>query len=138
GRALAVALEVLAAGQWRTVLIASEAKARNACHELQLRVREALRASIRSVGLRVEAYLADNPQPFAPGAYSRLSHFRYWQQTIRSPAFVQSVSELSQLLSHRWAPETDGLEGRVSLLTRVQDLLSDNCIARTEHNRQFV
>jgi UvrD/REP helicase N-terminal domain len=135
---LAVAVEVLAAGQWRTVLIASEAKARNVCHEVQMAVREELRASIRNVGLRVETHLADNPQPFTPGAYSRLSHFRYWQQTIRSPEFVQSVGDLSQLLSHRWAPETAGFKGWTSLLTRVQDLLSDDCTARDEYNRQFV
>jgi UvrD/REP helicase N-terminal domain len=133
-----MAVDVLAAGQWRTVLIAAEAKATDVRHEVETRVREALRASIHSVGLRVEAHLADNPQPFTPAAYSRLSHFRYWQQTIRSPAFVQSVGDLSQLLSHRWAPETDGFDGRVLLLTRVQDLLSDNCVARSEHNCQFV
>jgi DNA helicase-4 len=32
----------------------------------------------------------------------------------------------------------DGLQGLRPLLTRAQDLLSDNCIARHEHNRQFV
>jgi DNA helicase-4 len=103
-----------------------------------MRVREALGASIHSVGLRVEAHLADNLQPFTPGAYSRLSQFRAWQQTIQSPAFFQSVGDLSQLLSHRWASEMDGLQGLRPLLTRAQDLLSDNCIARHEHNCQFV
>jgi hypothetical protein len=135
---LAVAVEILAAGQWRTVLIASESKAAGVRHEVQMRVREALGASIHRVGLRVEAHLADNPQPFTAGAYSRLSEFGVWQQTIRFPTFFQSVGDLSQLLSHRWASETDGLQGLRLLLTRVQDLLSYNCIARDEHNREFV
>ncbi len=131
-------VEVLAAGQWRTVLIASESKATDVRHDVEMRVREALRASIRSIGLRVEAHLAYNRQPFTAGVYSRLSHFRDWQRTIGSQAFGQSVGELSQLLSYRWAPETDAFHGQMSLLRRVQDLLSDNCLTRDEHNRQFV
>ncbi len=103
-----------------------------------MRVREALRTSIHSVGLRVEAHLADNPQPFTAAPYPRLSKFRAWQQPIQSPAFLQFVGDFSQFLSHRWVSEMDGLQGLRSLLTRVQDLLSDNCVARDEHSGQFV